>query len=186
MKTNRDALIVIALRLFLTKGFDQTSMQDLARASGLSKGAFHHYFPRKHDILDACLQRFFGDFLPDAQRPEGEDIVRFALHCAERHAAALCELTSQGIPLSAFQAFLWAQLRDRPDEMRAYQARVLAQFEQGFEARFPGRGRELARQVFALIEGTGVMLSVVPPPDPEDLRTIFRQVVGGFLAGIRG
>ena len=69
--------------------------------------------------------------------------------------------------------------------MRAYQARVLAQFEQGFEARFPGRGRELARQVFALIEGTGVMLSVVPLSAPEDMKTMFRQIVGGFLAGLK-
>lgn len=186
MKTNRDALVAIAFRLFMTKGFDQTSMQDLARASGLSKGAFHHYFPRKHDILDACLQRFFGDFLPDAQRPEGEDIAQFALYCAERHADALCGLASEGIPLAAFQAFLWAQLRDRPDEMQAHQVRVLAQFEQGFEARFPGRGRDLARQVLALIEGTGVMLSVVPCSDPEDVTAIFRQVVGKFLAGLKG
>ena len=186
MKTNRETLVSIAFRLFLTKGYGQTSMQDLAQASGLSKGAFHHYFPRKQDILDACLQRFFGDFLPDQQRPEGEDIAQFALHCAERYAHALSELTAQGIPLAAFQAFLWAQLRDRPDEMQAHQARVLAQFEQGFEARFPGQGHDLARQVFALIEGTGLMLSIIPCSDPDEIKAVFRQVVGGFLAGLEG
>lgn len=47
MKTNRDALLLIAFRLFLKNGYEQTRMQDLVAASGLSKGAFHHYFRAK-------------------------------------------------------------------------------------------------------------------------------------------
>lgn len=40
-----------AARLFVAKGFEKTSMQDIMRATGLSKGAIYHHFPSKEDIL---------------------------------------------------------------------------------------------------------------------------------------
>lgn len=186
MKTNRDTLVSIAFRLFLTKGYQQTSMQDLARTSGLSKGAFHHYFPRKQDILDACLQRFFLYYLPDPDQPADQDIAQFAQHCAARYAKALCELTAQGIPLAAFQAFLWAQTRDAPDEMKQHQASILARFAQGLETRVPGHGTDLARQLFAVIEGTGVLLSIDPPANPDATHAAFQQAVFGFFNRLGG
>lgn len=36
-----------AFVLFVDKGYESTSMNDLVRASGLSKGAFYHYFDNK-------------------------------------------------------------------------------------------------------------------------------------------
>lgn len=50
MKTSKDDLIKIAFRLFLTKGYDRTSMKELAAGAEVSKGAFHYYFPKKEDI----------------------------------------------------------------------------------------------------------------------------------------
>ena len=40
-----------ASRLFLQKGFEKTSMQDIMDATGLSKGAIYHHFASKEDIL---------------------------------------------------------------------------------------------------------------------------------------
>ena len=46
-----------ATRLFQTKGYDQTSVQDILDALGASRGAFYHYFDSKGALLDAVVER---------------------------------------------------------------------------------------------------------------------------------
>jgi len=43
--------------IFATKGFDGASMQDLARAAGMSAGNFYRYFPSKQAIIEAIVER---------------------------------------------------------------------------------------------------------------------------------
>ena len=43
--------------MFATKGFDGASMQDLARAAGMSAGNFYRYFNSKNAIVEAMIQR---------------------------------------------------------------------------------------------------------------------------------
>ena len=40
---------------FAEKGFDGASMQDLARAAGISVGNFYRYFPSKSAIIDQLI-----------------------------------------------------------------------------------------------------------------------------------
>ena len=46
-----ERILAEAARLFLQKGFEKTSMQDIMDATGLSKGAIYHHFASKEDIL---------------------------------------------------------------------------------------------------------------------------------------
>ena len=46
-----ERILTEAARLFLQKGFEKTSMQDIMDATGLSKGAIYHHFASKEDIL---------------------------------------------------------------------------------------------------------------------------------------
>lgn len=43
--------------VFAAKGFDGASMQDLARAAGMSAGNFYRYFPSKDAIIAAIVER---------------------------------------------------------------------------------------------------------------------------------
>ena len=47
--------------LFIEKGYDHTSLQDIIAATGLSKGAIYHHFASKEAILIAVVDRM-GDF----------------------------------------------------------------------------------------------------------------------------
>jgi|SRR6516165_134365 AcrR family transcriptional regulator len=49
-------VIEAATILFQQKGFENTSFQDLADASGVPKGNFYHYFRSKDDVLYAVLE----------------------------------------------------------------------------------------------------------------------------------
>ena len=60
-----------ALELFLQRGFDATSMRDIAARLGLSPGAFYHHFPSKDAVLVALCQ------------PLVEGMVRFADEAAK-------------------------------------------------------------------------------------------------------
>ena len=52
----REQLIDSAAGLFQSKGFEQTSMNDIARALGLGRSAIYHYFGSKEEILAALVE----------------------------------------------------------------------------------------------------------------------------------
>ena len=52
-----EKIIVTAARLFVEKGYEQTSVQDILDATGLSKGGLYHHFKSKEQILNAVMQR---------------------------------------------------------------------------------------------------------------------------------
>lgn len=53
----KDAFIDTAEQLFRTKGYEQTSVQDILDAVGASRGAFYHYFGSKTQLLEAVVDR---------------------------------------------------------------------------------------------------------------------------------
>lgn len=44
--------LAAATKLFIEKGFANTSMMDIAKAAGLSKGALYHHFKSKEEIVE--------------------------------------------------------------------------------------------------------------------------------------
>lgn len=51
----RAALLAAARELFLTRGYDGSSVDAINARAGLSKGTFYHYFRSKSDLLDALV-----------------------------------------------------------------------------------------------------------------------------------
>lgn len=52
----RDSILKTAEQLFSTKGYDNTSIQDVLDALSISKGGFYHYFESKLSLLKAIAQ----------------------------------------------------------------------------------------------------------------------------------
>lgn len=52
----RQLLMATGLRLFATKGFGETSVEEIARAAGLSKGAVYWHFDSKSALLRGILE----------------------------------------------------------------------------------------------------------------------------------
>lgn len=54
-------IIDVSLRLFLEKGYERTTIQDIINALGnLSKGAIYHHFKSKEDIFEAVMDHLFA------------------------------------------------------------------------------------------------------------------------------
>lgn len=52
-----EELLDAALALFVEKGYAHTSVAEIARKAGVSKGAVYLYFPSKQAILESLVQR---------------------------------------------------------------------------------------------------------------------------------
>jgi len=63
----REALLDQAQALFLTRGYDRASLNDVIAAAGVSKGAFYHYFASKEALLEALAERFARQALAGVQ-----------------------------------------------------------------------------------------------------------------------
>ncbi|MEH7443251.1 TetR/AcrR family transcriptional regulator [Bacillus sp. JJ1122] len=59
MKEKEKAIIEAAIKLYATKGFSSTSIQEIVTESGISKGAFYLYFKSKDALLIAILEYYF-------------------------------------------------------------------------------------------------------------------------------
>lgn len=57
-EVRRAELVNCAQGLFLTRGYERTSINDVITAAGVSKGAFYHHFRSKEDLLEAIAARF--------------------------------------------------------------------------------------------------------------------------------
>jgi AcrR family transcriptional regulator len=70
MKTSKENMLLVALRLFAQKGYEATSIFDIAHELEITKGAIYKHFKNKQDILNAIIskmkendQRFAEQFI---------------------------------------------------------------------------------------------------------------------------
>jgi AcrR family transcriptional regulator len=79
-----DELATAALKLFCRRGYYATSIDDVAREAGVTKGAVYHHFSSKEELLVTALegywQRTIGTARRQVERADPKDAVtRFRL-----------------------------------------------------------------------------------------------------------
>jgi AcrR family transcriptional regulator len=77
----RRQIVEGARSIFLAQGFDAASMNDIAKAAGVSKGTLYVYFDNKEQLFEAivheeCLVHAEGAFSLDASDHDVEKILR--------------------------------------------------------------------------------------------------------------
>lgn len=63
MKNTREHILNIAFDLFLQKSFKEVTMKDIVEKSGMSKGAFYHYFTSKEQLFLELVNHVFSSVL---------------------------------------------------------------------------------------------------------------------------
>lgn len=51
-------ILDVAEELFTTKGYAETTINDILQKIGIAKGTFYYYFKSKEDVMDAIVDRF--------------------------------------------------------------------------------------------------------------------------------
>jgi len=59
---SKDSIVAKALELFSTKGYDGTSMEDIAKAVGIKKASIYAHFPGKEQIFTAAMQSVIDEY----------------------------------------------------------------------------------------------------------------------------
>ena len=73
MSNTKERIIKKALKLFLQKGFDRTSMNDIARAVEISKPAIYHHFESKEGLAEGVLD-YFADIMKEWSTSQVRDV----------------------------------------------------------------------------------------------------------------
>jgi AcrR family transcriptional regulator len=60
VKSTRERILDVALELFIEKGYDKTSLREIAEQLGFTKAALYYHFANKEDILMALHMRLHG------------------------------------------------------------------------------------------------------------------------------
>ncbi len=54
-EVRRREILVTARELFITKGYEQTSVNDILKIVDIAKGTFYYYFASKEEVLEAII-----------------------------------------------------------------------------------------------------------------------------------
>ena len=61
--SSRDKLLESAATLFLEKGYDATSVNDICKHAGVSKGSFYYYFETKQVLFLTLIEKWANDLM---------------------------------------------------------------------------------------------------------------------------
>ena len=97
----KERVLLSAAALFASQGEGNTSMRQIAGASGVSLGTVHHYFGSKAHLYHACIDAMYQDMAKLRESLLGQiepdldmamvvpDVVRRAFHFAYERQSAL-------------------------------------------------------------------------------------------------
>lgn len=177
-RKRRDTLQRIAqtgLELFVSKGYEQTTLDDIAAAAGISRRTFFHYFKSKDEILLAW-QAGLVDSLRIAVMEEPTAQAPLDALCA-----ALLKMASQ---YDTQTAAVIARLVRSSDQLRAAnQAKFVRLENAAFEALcrlWPQRGRRERLRMVAMVGLGAFRVAVDEWADEGAKGSLHRRIAKAF------
>jgi TetR/AcrR family transcriptional regulator, cholesterol catabolism regulator len=110
----RDHLVKLAAELFARKGFQATTVREIAEEAGILSGSLYHHFDSKETIVDEVLSTFLDDLIARyrAAIDSGRDprtvlteMVRIGFGTLEPHRAAITVMQNDWNYLRQFERF---------------------------------------------------------------------------------
>lgn len=191
----RTELLDLAMTLFLERGYERVSLNDLIATSGMSKGAFYHYFSSKEALVSALAARS-ADQAFEALRPVFEEQgkgalerlnsglragyeVKMALGAPESIGAMASMMRPENQSLLRRISAIWE------DRFRPVLTEVIAQgVAEGVFDTFDPEGVGDMIQGLAATMGTAVQRIIAAPDAPARAQAIDAAVLRQRLYGI--
>ncbi len=115
---DRESLLDVAVGVFLERGYDGTSMEDLARAAGITKSSFYHHVEGKEALLAAACDRALDALFAITAEPAAQ-----SGRAVERFEFVLCRTTQTLISELPFVTLLLRIRGNTPVQRRAVDRR---------------------------------------------------------------
>ncbi|MFG1999487.1 TetR/AcrR family transcriptional regulator [Spirillospora sp. NPDC048911] len=120
----REHLVKLAAELFAEKGFQATTVRNIAEEAGILSGSLYHHFDSKESIVDEILSGFFREIMSAYRgvldqgldpRQTIDGLVRIAFGTLEPHRAAITVMQNDWNYLKGMERF--AYLTKSEDEV---------------------------------------------------------------------
>lgn len=164
-----------SFRLFLDKGYNNTSMSDLMKASDLSKGAFYHYFNNKEDLYHEVVDRYFLSYYQAVDWQQVALMTHFEISemikgFYKAFIPEILALTPKGMSryfMMFFEAY--EQHEQFRKEVRSFYRKLKKVLTQKFKSAGIKKPTQQAVDMIAKYEGLIFWLSVFPEKNIDDL-----------------
>ena len=83
MNDSKEHILNTAFKLFLQKNFKEVTMKEIVEKTGLSKGAFYHYFESKEKLLEEVINNFFATMHPEYDKYPNTSLYEFYHICGK-------------------------------------------------------------------------------------------------------
>jgi AcrR family transcriptional regulator len=128
----RDSLVAAAFQLFLERGFEQTTIDDIVTLAGVGRRSFFRYFPSKEDVVFPDHEQCLADmtvFLQDSADTD-DPVVRVC------DAARLVLRMYAANPTFSVQRY---RLTKKVPALRTYELSVVRRYERTLAEYLRGR-----------------------------------------------
>lgn len=186
----RERILAVAEEYFARQGYEATSVAEICRQAGVSKGAFFHYFPTKQAIFLELLERWLADLGEHlaALRAQASTVPEGLTRMAET-AQQVFEMARGKLPI--FLEFLSQAARDPKvwqatiSPYRRYRAFFIGMIEAGIaEGSLRHVDPEAAANALVSM-AIGLVLQATVDPDGANWGAITRESVQLLLEGIQ-
>jgi AcrR family transcriptional regulator len=179
----RKKIVTTAYHLFLTRGYNGTTMEGIASSLGVTKPALYQYFPGKEDLYAAVAEHARQELKGILERSyQDRDIRRGSealFDSLSRFAPHFHSIYSEMMLMAAHNERIRQILEeDLREDIRVIERFIARQQETGFVASRPD-ARMLAMASHALING--LFLDIAAGMDPGEARKIWIATVEALL-----
>ena len=182
MTDDRDGQILdAALTVFHQYGYGKTTMQDIARAAGMSRAALYLHFATKEDLFRAGARRAHAQALAradDMLAAEGDVVSRIDAAMAAYFGGLMAQISSSVHGGELFDTSLSVTGDVVAESNEALVARIASALGEARLSIVDASAEQVARMLLAVANGLQKTSS-----DPKEPRALFFRVVRAAIVG---
>jgi AcrR family transcriptional regulator len=166
----RAALLEAARAVIREKGYERTTIDEVARRAGMTTGAIYGNFKNREDLFIALGQKYWAPIVPKVATGATLDEAMHAIAKATLAAVADRTPVAVGRLTGLAYALTHAELRARVHEITKDSYEIGAEWLRTFNASdLPMPADVLVRVVHALIEGLVLQRILTPELCPDEV-----------------
>jgi AcrR family transcriptional regulator len=129
MVDTREKILSIALYFFIKKPYTEVTMNEILKASGLSKGGFYHHFESKESLYAEVINRFilktfmieYGHFTSNPYNLSFCEFVPVYIKSTLEHLIELADSTLDGLKLKIEEVNLYIIMFDMMKHYKGFE-----------------------------------------------------------------
>jgi AcrR family transcriptional regulator len=199
MKDTKNYILETSFRLFLQKSFKEVTMSEIVKTTGLSKGAFYHYFNSKEQLFNEIIDNYYLTFFQiDYSQFSQESLFDFYhdyFNYIENGLAAMAAEFGTDQEMNAFNYYLlvfdairlYPGFRQKTIEMTDHEMRswmtVVKKARENGEIHSPMTDEQIAKVFTSSNDGIG--LHAIMQGRFDKMVDEIRSVFDGFYGGLK-